>query len=162
MKCFELRMLYSSCRSCGQLRVQRTMRADCIYAYAIGGYALLRVGCGDRDAMRGEKKTSKYLAGRVDNLSRIILVLVSYQLAECVLNSRIVAVDKVAVNELHRQTRLSCAVSVGYFSHASATRSRSSNAQQLTDGSAAHNGHLPLLWCCRHLAAGFLVRSRRS
>lgn len=58
----------------------------------------------------GEKEILKYLASSIDNLRCKVLVLVTNHLAERVLNSWIVAVDKVAVDELHRQTRLACAV----------------------------------------------------
>jgi len=74
------------------------------------------------------------LASRIDDLSRIVLVLVLDHLAESILDGRVVAVDKVPVDELHRQTRLA-------------------------DGSAADNGHLSLLGRGRHLAAGFGRRS---
>ena len=50
-----------------------------------------------------------YLASRIDDLSRIVLVLVLDHLAESILDGRVVAVDKVPVDELHRQTRLACA-----------------------------------------------------
>jgi hypothetical protein len=47
-----------------------------------------------------------YLASRIDNLRREILVLVPNHLTEGILNSRIVAVYEMTVDELHRQTRL--------------------------------------------------------
>jgi len=49
-----------------------------------------------------------YLASGVDDLGGKLLVLVPNDLAERVLDGRVVAVDKVAVDELHRQTRLAC------------------------------------------------------
>lgn len=55
-----------------------------------------------------------YLASRIDDLSRIVLVLVLDHLAERILDGRVVAVDKVPVDELHRQTRLACAPSRQY------------------------------------------------
>ena len=61
-------------------------------------------------ATRGEKKTSKYLSGCVDNLRGIVLVLVLDHLAKRVLNGRIVAVYKMAVDKLHRHTRLAWGV----------------------------------------------------
>lgn len=57
--------------------------------------------------MGGEK--TAYLSGGIDDLGRKLLVLVADHLAEGVLDGRIVALDKVAVHELHRQTRLACA-----------------------------------------------------
>jgi hypothetical protein len=71
-----------------------------------------------RDAMRGgRKKSSKYLTSGIDNLRRKVLVLISNHLAKCVLNSRIVAIDKVAIDELHRQTGFACAVCQSGTSH---------------------------------------------
>jgi hypothetical protein len=43
------------------------------------------------------------LPSSVDNLGQVFLALVPDRLAECVLNCGIVAVDKVAVDELDRQ-----------------------------------------------------------
>jgi hypothetical protein len=54
-----------------------------------------------RDTMQGQKKSSQYLTGRVYNLGCKLLVIVPNHLAEGVLNGRVVAVDKVAVDELH-------------------------------------------------------------
>lgn len=59
--------------------------------------------------MRGEKEVCKYLSSGVDDLGRKVLVLVANELAECVLYGRVIAVHEVAVDKLHRQTRLSCA-----------------------------------------------------
>lgn len=59
----------------------------------------------------------KYLARRVDNLSRKVLILIPDDLAERVFNSRIVAVHKVPVDKLHRQTRLACAACQRGTSH---------------------------------------------
>jgi hypothetical protein len=74
-------------------------------------------GAGDRDAMRGVKKSSKYLTSRVYNLGCKVLVLVADHLAEGVLNGRVVAVDKVAIDKLHCQTRLACIVGQSGTSH---------------------------------------------
>lgn len=57
----------------------------------------------------GRKEKLKYLSSGIDNLGGIILVLVLDHFAKSVLNGWIVAVDKVAVDELHRHTRLACA-----------------------------------------------------
>jgi hypothetical protein len=94
--------------------------------------------------MRGEKKSSKYLTGRVYNLGRKLLVLVPDHLAEGVLNGRVVAVDKVAVDELHRQTRLACIVGQSGTSHMLPTR-----AWKPVPGST----HRPL--CCRQWRFSF-------
>jgi len=61
-----------------------------------------------RDA--GRRKACKYLASCVDDLGRKFLVLVADEFAERVLYGRVIAVHKVAVDKLHRQTRLSCAL----------------------------------------------------
>jgi hypothetical protein len=118
-----------------------------------------------RDA--GRKKYAKYLTSRIDNLRRKVLVLIPDHLAECVLNGRIVAVDKVAIDKLHRQTRFACAVGQSATSHMLTVDDASCNMHELaalTDSSAANNGHLSLLGS-RHIAAaaaGFLRRSCRS
>jgi hypothetical protein len=78
------------------------------------------VGWGVEMATRcGEKEMVKYLARGIDNLGCKVLVLISNHLAECVLDGGIVAVDKVAIDKLYRQTRLACtAGQYGTFSHA--------------------------------------------
>lgn len=68
--------------------------------------------------MRGSKrKMGKYLSCSIDNLGCIVLVLVANNLAKSILNGRIVAVDKVAVDELYRQTRLAYTGRVSVTSH---------------------------------------------
>ena len=69
----------------------------------------------DLAAGAGRKQNLTYLASSIDNLSSKVLVLPLDHLAECVLDSRIVAVDKVAVDELHRHTGLACTVLVSYI-----------------------------------------------
>ena len=56
------------------------------------------------DGMSGEG----YLSSGIDNLGSIFLVLVLDDLAESILDSRVVAFDKVAVNVLHRERGLAC------------------------------------------------------
>jgi hypothetical protein len=68
-----------------------------------------------RDA--GRKKSSKYLACGIDNLRCKVLVFIANHLAKGILYRRIIAVDKVAIDELHRQTRLACAVCQSGTSH---------------------------------------------
>jgi hypothetical protein len=75
------------------------------------------VGHGDGGRDAGRKKSSKYLACSIDNLRRKVLVLITNHLAKGILNRRIIAVDKVAIDELHRQTRLACAVCQSGTSH---------------------------------------------
>jgi hypothetical protein len=96
-----------------------------------------------RDA--GRKKSSKYLACGIDDLRCKVLVLVANHLAERVLDSRVVAVDKVAVDELHRQTRLACGVCQSGTSH------MLRNAQAEADCRAATHRRL----CCRQWPSFF-------
>ena len=102
----------------------------------------------------GEKRKRVYLASGIDDLGCKVLVLVANHLAECVLNSRVVAVDKVAVDKLHRETRLSCRA----LDQLLARETGTGCIRALTHGSAADNGHLSLLGG-RHRAAGFLRRT---
>lgn len=67
--------------------------------------------------MRGERNVAKYLASRVDDLSCEVLVFIPDDLAECVLNGRVVTVHEVTVDKLHRQTRLACAACQRSTSH---------------------------------------------
>ena len=50
------------------------------------------------------------LAGSIDNFSSIVLTLKSNDLAKGILDRRIIALDEVAVDELHRQGRLACKI----------------------------------------------------
>lgn len=69
----------------------------------------------DLAAGAGREENLTYLASSIDNLSREVLVLPLDHFAECVLDGGIVAVDKVAVDKLHRHTGLACAVVVSYI-----------------------------------------------
>lgn len=51
---------------------------------------------------------STYLSCSVDNLCGIVLPLVPNQFAKRILDGRVVALDKVAVDELDRERRLAC------------------------------------------------------
>lgn len=51
-----------------------------------------------------------HLAGGVNYLCRELLAFVFDNLAECVFDCRIVALDKVAVDELYRKRGLACVV----------------------------------------------------
>jgi len=68
----------------------------------------------------------------VNDLSREVLILPLDHLAESVLDGRVVAVDKVTVDELHRHTRLA-------------------------DSSTANDGHLSLLGRGGHFAGNYVV-----
>ena len=121
-------------------------------------------GSGD-DCGEGKKSHVQYLSSRVDNLCCKLLVLIANHLAKSIFNGGIVAVDKVAVDELHRQTRLACSclsvVLVRVALHVKLARRDAQQGSRLTDGPTADNGHLSLLRG-RHLAAGFLRRSSGS
>lgn len=82
MKCFELRMLYSSCSDWAQRQRLDGLRCDC------------------------EKRSSprkSYLSRGIDDLSDVILALILDSLAEGVLDRGVVAVDKVTIDELHSE-----------------------------------------------------------
>lgn len=51
---------------------------------------------------------SAYLTRRVDYFSREVLTSVLDHIAEGVLNRRVIALHKVALDELHRQRRFAC------------------------------------------------------
>lgn len=55
-------------------------------------------GCRDGD----QKARTAYLAGGVDDLGGIVLVLIADDLAESVLDGGVVALNKVTVDELDR------------------------------------------------------------
>lgn len=59
--------------------------------------------CNARAAGRAGSGRAAYLAGGVDDLGGIFLGLVANDLAEGVLDGGVVALDKVAVDKLHRQ-----------------------------------------------------------
>lgn len=61
---------------------------------------------------RGNKEGEEraYLAGGIDDLGGVVLVLIPDDFAEGVLDGGVVALDKVAVDELHRQARFAYAV----------------------------------------------------
>jgi hypothetical protein len=58
---------------------------------------------------RGHRENLTYLSCSVNDLGREVLVLPLDHLAESVFDGRVVAIDKVTVDELHRHTRLACA-----------------------------------------------------
>src|SRR6478752_4723666 len=103
MKCFELRMLYSSwsiavsssLSGCTEHFLKWTVQPMCMGDYGV--------------QTRGDARAA-YLAGGIDDLGGIFLVLVADDLAERVLDGGIVALDEVAVDELHRQARFAWAV----------------------------------------------------
>lgn len=65
-------------------------------------------------SLRGMRRSGAvgrtHLAGGVDDLGGELLAFVFDDLAEGVLNCRVVAFDKVAVDKLHRKRGLACAV----------------------------------------------------
>lgn len=56
----------------------------------------------------GRPGLSAYLTRRVDYFSREVLTSVLDHIAEGVLNRRVIALHKVALDELHRQRRFAC------------------------------------------------------
>lgn len=58
------------------------------------------------DEVLGVEDAVLVLACCIDNFGGVVLSLVLDHLAECVLNRGIVAIDKMAINESHRQRRL--------------------------------------------------------
>ena len=54
------------------------------------------------------------LTSSVDHLRRKLLVFIADDLGECVLNGRVVCVDKVAVNVLNGEGALACTVDVSH------------------------------------------------
>ena len=95
MKCFELRMLYSSCTLWSAVLPQPS-----------------RAVVPERTCTPGYRKRTTYLTCRIDDLGGIFLILVSNDLAERVFDGGIVALHKVTVDELYRQARFACAVSL--------------------------------------------------
>lgn len=80
MKCFEFRILYSSCTAVSVVIPPRAKWLE----------------------------LSTNLSRRVDNLGRVILSLVPDRLGEGILNGRVVALDEATVDELDRKRRLAC------------------------------------------------------
>ena len=84
------------------------------------------------------------LAGRIDNLYSEILVLVPNDFAECILNGRVVGVDKVVVDKLDCQRTLACS------SVRPAELWWRGGWLLRTDRPATDNSHLTLLLLRRH------------
>jgi hypothetical protein len=133
--------------NCSEQRLTRTFQRG---TGCIERVQRVMVGCGDARRDAGGKKSSKYLTGRIDNLRCKVLVLIPDHLAEGVLNCRIVAVDKVAVHELHRHTRLACCVRQSGTSHMLAQTTRN-----LRDHSPT--ARLPTMATFLCLGAGMLL-----
>lgn len=81
MKCFELRMLYSSC---------------------FGRSVSVSTGCGC-DCEKRSSPRKPYLSRGIDDLRDVILALILDRLAEGVLDRGVVAVDEVTIDELHSE-----------------------------------------------------------
>jgi len=79
MKCFELRMLYSSCETFGSA-LSEVLDERCL----------------------------TYLTGGVDDLGSVVLALDLDHLTEGVLDGGVVALDEVAIDELDGQGALAC------------------------------------------------------
>lgn len=105
----------------------------------------------------GTQENLTYLASSIDNLRRKVLVLPLDHLAEGILDGRVVAVNEVTVDELHRHTRLACADSRQSRPrwHGGGRACCSSQLRLLTDSSTADNGHLSLLGWSGHFAGEY-------
>jgi hypothetical protein len=95
----------------------------------------------------GEKRSQSYLSGGIDNLGRKVLALVPYNLAKSILDGGVIALDKVAVDKLHRQTRFA------YFALQSAPQLRRREIQGTSNSPTAL---LPTMATLRCLGAGML------
>lgn len=114
----------------------------------MGRGALLEAGIGEN---------LTYLASSIDDLSCEILVLPLDHLAEGVLDGRVVAVDKVTVDELHRHTRLACINLCQLYLRCKVAEHKAHSLHMLTDSSTADNGHLSLLGRSGHLVGSPVV-----
>lgn len=87
------------------------------------------------------------------------MILPLDHLAESVLDGRVVAVDKVTVDELHRHTRLACANMCQLCLRRVVAEAESSQLayDMLTDSSTANDGHLSLLGRGGHFAGNYVV-----
>lgn len=94
-----------------------------------------------------------YLAGGIDDFGSIVLALVADDLAERIFDGRVVALDKVAVYELHGERRFTCASkqSSACESGCGAESSNKRETGRCTDRAAADNCTLALLRRGRHL-----------
>ena len=86
---------------------------------------------------------SAYLPRGVDYFCGKVLTFVFDDATERVFDCRIVAFHKVPIHKLHRQGGFACQAQLPRVD-------RRTGEQILTDRSAAHNGHLPLLGRRRH------------
>ena len=103
IKCFELSILYSSCSPEWRDKLET------------GRSALQQAALGNRNNRNKEGTLNRvtcngdcwpvmaYLARRIDYLRSKILSAMFDDLGEMILNGWIVAVDKVTLNELHRE-----------------------------------------------------------
>jgi hypothetical protein len=91
MKCFELRMLYSSCSNGSQYLI-----------YMFWDPRDMHVTRGVRSGVKVKvKMTMAYLSSGVDDLGGVFLTFVLDIFAKGVLNRRIVTLDEVPIHELY-------------------------------------------------------------
>ena len=85
------------------------------------------------------------LASGINDLDREVLISISNDFAEGVLDGRVVGVDEVAVHKLHCKRALPC-----HMRKQSMPGVSSCAISKHTDGPAAYYGHLALLLLWRH------------
>lgn len=115
----------------------------------------------DANEVLGVKDAVFILAGGVDHLDGKVMVAVADDLAESVLDGRVVGVDEVAVDVLHCERGFACARVVFVrrrvaFAFAGWWRRDESGRRGgiHTDRSTADDGHLALLLLRRHIVGG--------
>lgn len=89
---------------------------------------------------------SAYLTRGVDYFGREVLPAIFDHFAECILDGRVIAIDKMLFHESHCQRRFAWSQadpsSMAIFANTA--------GRFLTDRSTSNNSHLPLLWGRRH------------
>ena len=87
------------------------------------------------------------------------MVLPLDHLAESVFDGRVVAINKVTVDELHGHTRLACENMCQLYLRRIVAEAESSQLayELLTDSSTANDGHLSLLGRGGHFAGNYVV-----
>ena len=113
----------------------------------------------DANEVLGVEDAVFILAGGVDHLDGKVMVAVADDLAESVLDGRVVGVDKVAVDVLHCEGGFACARVVFVrrrVPFAGCWRRDESGRRGgiHTDRSTANDGHLALLLLRRHIVGG--------
>lgn len=93
MKCFELRMEYSSCPQ----QISQASHAGLTRARHV--------------ISQDGKSHLTYLASGINDLRGIFLPLVLNDFTECIFDSRVVTLHKVSIDKLHSEGRFACGIS---------------------------------------------------